>query len=114
MSEYQNFILCYRKPHGINWDCECGYNSVNEVNARTSELLMKNKNLTTTFFPTGYYTPLVFKQLNIQSALSPKITMYKKSSNGERGGPVVLPGTLTQSEFIQIPIPIQRPKNAYY
>lgn len=96
MTEYQDFILCYRKPHGINWDCECGYKSVSEVNERTSNLLSKDNHLTTTFFPIGQYTPSVFTQMTIQKTLSPKITMYNKpeSPNGEEADQLYLLRTL--------------------
>jgi len=112
MNEYSDFILCYRKPHGLNWDCEMGYKSVVEVDERTTELLKHDKHLTTTFFPTRYYVPVVFRQMIISSALSPKITMYNKpsSSNGERGGPIMSPRSVMHQDSGQIP----RPKNAYY
>jgi len=112
MNEYSDFILCYRKPHGLNWDCELGYKSVMEVDERTTELLKQNTNLTTTFFPTRYYVPIAFRQMLISSALSPKVTMYNKpsSSNGERGGPIMSPGLATHPNLSQIP----KPKNAYY
>jgi hypothetical protein len=106
----QEFILCYRKPHGLHWECEQGYQSVTEVNERTFELLNKDSHLTTTFFPTSLYTPMVFRQLRIQSALSPRVTMYNKPKNGERGGPIVPPTTLKQDEIKHFP----KPKGAYY
>ena len=111
MNEYNEFILCYRKPHSLNWDCEKGYKTVMEVDDRTHILLNKDPNLTTTFFSTGNYTPMAFKQLIIQSALSPRITMYNKpSSNGERDEPIIPPNHLKQDNYNQI----SKPKVAYF
>lgn len=79
MDTYHDFILCYRKSHGINWDCEKGYKSVKEVNERSSELLSADKNLTTIFFPDNNYTPDAFKWMMMYHNLSPKIIIHTKS-----------------------------------
>lgn len=112
MNNYNNFILCYRKPHGINWDCELGYKSVLEIDDRTRELLKEDNHLTTTFFPIQYNIPIALRKMIISNTLSPKIIMYNKpsSANGERGNPIMTPSAVIYPEFSQIP----KPKTTYY
>ena len=73
-----DYILCYREPHKINWDCECDYKSVSEIDKRVKAL---DTTLTTTFFSYNSNVPLGIKQMFIQNALSPKIIMHAKGSD---------------------------------
>jgi len=93
-----DFILCYRKPHEINWDCECGYKSVAEVNNRVKSL--SGPDMTTTFFTYSSSVPLGMRQMLIQNALTPKINMYAQL-DGERK-----PITSIKSFY--------KPKSAYF
>lgn len=113
MNNYKEFVLCYRKPHAINWDCEKGYKTVLEVDERTTELLRKNNHLTTTFFSINNYIPFPINHMMIKSNLTPKITMYNKPDfpGGEKGSPILTPNIVQQEEFKRS---YPKPKNAYY
>ena len=72
------FTLCYRKSHSNGWECERGFDSVYSVDERTFELKNCYKNITTTFFPGGYWTtPTILRQEYIEYKLKPRVVVRK-------------------------------------
>jgi len=58
--------LCYRdKKSKYEWNCEYGFNSINEADSRTFELLTKNNKLETRVYPFNKSTPVFIQKSKI-------------------------------------------------
>jgi hypothetical protein len=80
----KDFILCYRNPHNINWSCESGYKSLEEINERASELRQKEENITTTFFNFGSKLPDIIRRFYILKNLAPDVIINPKDNINEK------------------------------
>lgn len=72
----EKFVLCHRDFHSYGWKCECGLESLEEVNSKTSKLLETNKNMTTTFLDYKYLPEFMLKPY-LKYHFLPKITIHK-------------------------------------
>lgn len=72
----EEYTLCYKKNlHGHGWECEKGFKSVKDVDARTHDLHLETPIISTTFFPVWQVTPTFIHKLDIQWNLRPRVTM---------------------------------------
>ena len=75
MSDY---MLCYRKQYNLCWTCECGYETIDEVDKRAGELRGNHPHINTTFFPTYKCIPKPLKQIYAKYKLIPPIYIWNK------------------------------------
>ena len=70
----EKYTLCYRKNNYSNtWNCEFGFDSITDINARSHDILKNNKDVVTTFFPVYNFTPEFIQKQKIKYNLTPII-----------------------------------------
>lgn len=80
----EELILCYKNKLLLNnWKCECGYETIEEINKRSNCLRNENLNTVTTFFPLKSVWPSFIKKKIIQYELQPNIKFTNKIKSSD-------------------------------
>jgi len=79
--------LCYRdKRSKYKWNCEYDFQSINEADSRTFELLNQSNEFETRLYPFNKFTPKFIKKGKIMWDLSyiPEVNMINTNNSYEK------------------------------
>jgi len=75
----EEFTLCHRQdPFTREWKCECGFNTVKEVDYRANVIRELHPTSVTTFMPFYKGTPNIVQREIIRYRMTPMVSMMLK------------------------------------